>query len=65
MPSGAIVHKENFHGCMAHNDFVTLNSQGKFSRIELNLGKISTLKITHYKVFCVGRSKGKSVLYIP
>ena len=39
MPSGAIIHKENFHECMAFTNSAILTpaiSQGKFSRIKLN-----------------------------
>ena len=39
MPSGAIIHEENFHECMAVTNTTTLTSaisQGKFSRIKLN-----------------------------
>ena len=39
MPSGAIIHEENFHECMAVTNTATLTSaisQGNFSRIKLN-----------------------------
>ena len=39
-PSGANIHKENFHECVALNNVATLNSENyheNFSRIELNL----------------------------
>ena len=42
MPSGAIIHEENFHECMAVTNTTTLTSaisQGKFSRIKLNSRK--------------------------
>ena len=40
MPSGAIIHKENFHECMAVTNTATLTSaisQGNFSQIKLDL----------------------------
>ena len=35
MPSGAIIHEENFHECMALNNIATLNAE-KFHRESLH-----------------------------
>ena len=57
MPSGAIIHKENFHECMAVNNIATLNSANFHREIFHKLSSICKIcensrpsKITCYTV---------------
>ena len=58
MPSGAIIHEEMFHECMALNNIATINSAHfhKLNSDSLCSCKFSPSKITHYTIMLMDTS---------